>query len=129
MFRVNDEIECVITEIDKEKRRVSISHRLTQENPYANLEKKHPVDSDVNTVVSSSNEYALYVKIDGYNIDAFLHYNDLTYSDNGEEELKKYKKGDKLKCKILEIKVEQQKVRVGLKQTQKDPLIGSKIKK
>ena len=71
MFKVNDEIDCVITEIDKEKRRVSISHRLTQENPYANLEKKHPVDSDVNTVVSSSNEYALYVKIDGYNMMLF----------------------------------------------------------
>ena len=129
MFKVNDEIECVITEIDKEKRRVSISHRLTKENPYANLEKKHPVDSEVNTVVSSSNEYALYVKIDGYNIDAFLHYNDLTYSDNGEEELKKYKNGDKLECKILEIKVEQQKVRVGLKQTQKDPFDWFKDKK
>ena len=129
MFKVNDEIECVITEIDKEKRRVSISHRLTQENPYAKLEKKYPVDSDVDTVVSSSNEYALYVKIDGYNIDAFLHYNDLTYSDNGEEELQKYKKGDKLKCKILEIKVEQQKVRVGLKQTQKDPFDWFKDKK
>ena len=129
MFKVNDEIECVITEIDKEKRRVSISHRLTKENPYENLEKKHPVGSDVDTVVASSNEYALYVKIDGYNIDAFLHYNDLTYSDNGEEELKKYKKGDKLKCKILEIKVEQQKVRVGLKQTQKDPFDWFKDKK
>ena len=37
-------------------------------------------------------------------IDAFLHCNDLTYLNNGEEELQKYKKGDKLKVKVLEIK-------------------------
>ena len=43
MFKVGDEIDCVITEIDKEKRRVAISHRLTQENPFEIFEKKYPV--------------------------------------------------------------------------------------
>ena len=41
MFKVNDEIDCVITEIDKEKRRVAISHRLTLENPFEVFEKIH----------------------------------------------------------------------------------------
>jgi len=122
MFRVGDEIECVITEIDKEKRRVAISHRLTIENPYNALEKKYPVGSEIEGVISSSNEYAIYIKLDNLDIDGFLHCNDLSYSGNPEEELAKYKKGDKLKVKILEIKKDQQKVRVGLKQTQKDPL-------
>ena len=121
MFKVGDEIECVITEIDKEKRRVAISHRLTQENPYNVLEKKHPVGSEIEGTIVNISEYAIYVKIDGFNIDSFLHANDLSYSSDSEEELKKYKKGDKLKCKILEIKIDQQKVRVGLKQTQADP--------
>ena len=40
MFNVGDQIDCVITEIDKEKRRVAISHRLTQENPYSKLENR-----------------------------------------------------------------------------------------
>ena len=75
------------------------------------------------------NEYAIYLKIENLNIDAFLHCNDLTYSNNGEEELKKYQKGDKLKVKVLEIKSEQQKIRVGLKQTQKDPFDWFKDKK
>ena len=51
----------------------------------------------------------------------FLHCNDLTYLNNGEEELNNYKKGDKLKVKILEIKTDEQKVRVGLRQTMPDP--------
>ena len=129
MFKIGDKIDCVITEIDKEKRRVAISHRLTQENPFSVLEKKYPVGSEVEGSINSMNEYAIYLKIENLNIDAFLHCNDLTYSNNGEEELKKYQKGDKLKVKVLEIKSDQQKVRVGLKQAQKDPFDWFKNKK
>ena len=129
MFKVNDQVEVVITEIDKEKRRVAVSHRLTQENPFQLLEKKYPVGSEVEGIVNSMNEYAIYLKLDNLDINAFLHYNDLTYLHNGEEELKKYKKGDKLKVKVLEIKVDQQKVRVGLKQTLIDPFAWFKDKK
>jgi len=129
MYKVDDQIDCVITEIDKEKRRVAVSHRLTLENPYHLLEKKYPVGSEVEGIISSINEYAIYLKIDNLDINAFLHYNDLSYSHNGEEELKKYKKGDKLKVKVLEIKADQQKVRAGLKQTQIDPFNWFKDKK
>ena len=129
MFKKGDVIDCVITEIDKEKRRVSISHRLTKENPYETLEKKYPVGSEVEGVINAINEYAIYLKIDDLEIDAFLHCNDLSYAENTEEELKKYKKGDKLKVKILEIRKDQQKVRVGLRQTKSDPMEWFKDKK
>ncbi len=121
MFKVGDEIDCVITEIDKAKRRVAISHKLTKENPFEIFEKKYPLGTEVSGVVVNKNEYSLFVNIENLDIDAFLHCNDLTYLDNGEEELKKYNKGDKIKVKILEIKIDDQKIRVGLKQTQPDP--------
>ena len=121
MFKVGDEIDCVITEIDKSKRRVAISHKLTKENPFETFEKKYPVGTEVNGEVVNKNEYSLFVNIENLDIDAFLHCNDLTYLDNGEEELKKYNKGDKIKVKILEIKTDDQKIRVGFKQTQTDP--------
>ena len=129
MFKIGDEIMCVITEIDTEKRRVSISHRLTEENPYQVLQNKYPVDSLVEGKVNTINDYAVYVKIDGFDIDGFLHANDLTYDKKPEEELKKFKKDQKIKVKILEIKADQQKVRVGLKQTQSDPFDWFKDKK
>ena len=129
MFKVGDEILCQITEIDKEKRRVAISHRLTKENPYELLEKKYPVGSEVEGVVQNISEYALYLRIQDLEIDTFLHCNDLTYGKDGEEEIKKYKKGDKLKVKVLEIKKDQQKVRVGLRQTKPDPFDWFKGKK
>ena len=129
MFKVGDEISCLITEIDKEKRRVSISHRLTEKNPFLSLQEKYPVDTIVDGKITSINDYAIYVKIDGFDIDGFLHANDLSYSKKPEEELKKYKKDQNLKVKILEIKPEQQKVRVGLKQTEEDPFDWFKDKK
>ena len=120
-FKVGDKIDCVITEIDKDKRRIAISYRLTKENPFDKIEKNNPVGSEVNGTISSMNEYAIYLKLDDYEIDAFLHFNDLSYAGTPEETAKNYKIKDKMKVKVLEIKKDSQKVRVGLKQTQKDP--------
>merc|ERR1711966_180626 len=120
-FKVGDEIDCIITEIDKDKRRVAISHRLTQDNPFETFETKYPVGTVVESEVVNKNEYSLFVKVEDLDVDAFLHCNGLTYLNNGEEELAKYKKGDKIKVKVLEIKAPDQKIRVGLRQTKPDP--------
>ncbi len=129
MFKVGDVIDCIITEIDKEKRRVAISHKLTQENPFEIFEKKYPVGTLVEGEIVNKNEYSLFVKIEDLDIDAFLHCNDLTYLNNGEEELNKYKIGDKITVKVIEIKSSEQKVRVGLRQTKQDPFNWFKDKK
>ena len=128
-FKVGDKIDCVITEIDKEKRRIAVSYRLTKENPFDQIEKNSPVGSEVSGTISSMNEYAIYLKLDDYEIDAFLHFNDLSYTGVPEEIAKNFKLKDKLKVKVLEIKKDLQKVRVGLKQTQKDPFDYFKDKK
>tara|TARA_B100002019_G_scaffold212396_1_gene185160 strand:- start:1137 stop:2858 length:1722 start_codon:yes stop_codon:yes gene_type:complete len=129
MLKVGDTIDCVITEIDKEKRRVAISHKLTQENPFEKIEKIYPIGSVTEGEIVNKNEYSLFVKLKDLDIDAFLHCNDLTYSNNGEEELNNYKKGDKISVKVLEIKSSEQKVRVGLRQLQPDPIDWFKDKK
>ena len=129
LFKVGDMIDCVITEIDKDKRRIAISHKLTLDNPYQLFMNKYPEGSEVKGTVSSSNEYALYIKLDDFEIDGFLHANDLSYSGIPEDELKNYKKGDTLKVKVLEIKKDEQKVRVGLKQLGPDPFEWFKGKK
>ena len=121
ILKVGDVIDCVITEIDKEKRRVSISHKLTKENPFTVFEKKYPIGSTIKGEVSNKNEYSLFLKVEDLEIDVFLHCNDLTYLNNGSEELTKYKKGDKLEVKVLEVKPIEQKIRVGLRQTKPDP--------
>ena len=129
LFKVGDMIDCIITEIDKEKRRIAISHKLTLDNPYQLFTNKFPIGSEISGIVTSINEYALYVRLDEFDIDGFLHANDLSYTHNPEDELKKYKNGDKLKVKVLEVKKDEQKVRVGLKQLGTDPFDFFKNKK
>ena len=129
MFKVNDVINCVITEIDQDKRRVAISHKLTLDNPFEIFEKKFPIGSITDGEVVNKNEYSLFIKIENIDVDAFLHCNDLTYSNNGEQELNNYKKGDKINVKVLEIKISEQKIRVGHRQTLPDPFDWFKDKK
>jgi len=98
------------------------------------LKKKSPLGSIIEGEVVNKNEYSLFVKIapdsnPENSIEAFLHCNNLTYLNNGEEELKKYKKGDKIKVKVLEIKPSEQKIRVGLRETKPDPFDWFKNKK
>ena len=121
MFKLHQEIDVLIQDINKENRRVAVSFRLTQENPYETFSKLYPVDTVCDAEVISKNEYALFVKVNDLDIELFCHCNDLTYLNNGEEELAKYKKGSKIKVKILEIKSSEQKIRVGHRQTKDDP--------
>jgi small subunit ribosomal protein S1 len=121
MLKVGQEILCQITDIDKDKRRVAISYRLTQENPFITFEKKHKINSDIVGTVVGKNEYALFLKVEDIDIEIFVHANDLTFQMNAEEELAKYKVGDKLKVRILEIKVNEQKIRASARALLDDP--------
>ena len=120
-FNVNDEIDCVITDINKEKKRISISHKLAKENPYESFEKKHSVGSIIKGKISNIKDFSIYINFDEFDIDGFLHANDLSYTGKPEEELKKYKKNDEMEVKILDIKAKEQKIKLGVKQLQEDP--------
>ena len=121
MFKLHETIDVVIQEIDEAKRRVAVSYKLTQENPYQKISKLHPVGSEAEAEVVSKNEYALFVKFKGIDIECFQHVNDLSFSNDAEEELAKYKKGDKIKVQVMEIQKEEQRVRVSHRATLKDP--------
>ena len=120
-FNVNDEIDCVITDINKDKKRISISHKLAKENPFESFEKKHSVGSIIKGKISNIKDFSIYINFEEFDIDGFLHANDLSYTGKPEEELKKYKKSDEMEVKILDIKAKEQKIKLGVKQLQEDP--------
>ena len=128
-FKVNDEIPCVITDIDKDKKRIAISHKLAKDNPYEIFEKKYPVFSKLKCKISNIRELSIYMTIDGFEVDGFLHANDLSWSAKPEDEIKKYKKGDELEVMVIEIKPKDQKIKFGVKQLEEDPFDIFKNKK
>ena len=121
--KVNDEIECVITDIDKDKKRIAISHKLAKENPYESFEKKYSVDTLIKGRISNIKDFSIYINIEEFNIDGFLHANDLSYTSKPEDEIKRYQKGDEIEVKILEIKPKEQKIKFGVKQIKEDPFV------
>ena len=92
MLKINEEIDCIITEIDKEKKRIAISHKLAKENPYESFEKKYSVNSTLKAKISNIKDFSIYVSIEEFGIDGFLHANDLSYSAKPDEEIKNIKK-------------------------------------
>ncbi len=120
-FKINDEVDCVITDIDKEKKRVAISHKLAKKNPYESFEKKYPVNSVLKSKISNIKDFSIYLSIEEFDIDGFMHANDLSYSSKPEEEIKKYKKGDEVEVKVIEVKSQDQKIKFGIKQLKEDP--------
>ncbi len=122
LFKLGEIITVKLIDVDKDKRRIAASYKATQENPFKVFENKYKIGDVCQMTVKTSNEYALFVATEDFpELDCFLHCNDLTFNEQSEEELKKYKEGDKIQVKILQIQVDEQKVRVSHRATLSDP--------
>ena len=116
---LNDDVEVKVIEIDNEKRRVSLSIKQCQENPWVNFEEKYNKGDILESEIKSVTDFGIFVGLDG-GIDGLIHVTDITKSDNQEEELRKYKKGDQVKTIILSVDAERERVSLGIKQLDSD---------
>ena len=123
-FTVGQEISVVLKEIDKEQKRVAISVKMCTESPYEVFKKNYKIGDIINAKVVAKNEYSLFVQVeDVKELEIFVHSNNLVWTGNGEEELAKYKVGDDTKIKILEVNIEEQKIRGGIREAvSEDPI-------
>ena len=128
LLSLSQKIEVMIIEIDVKKRRISLSYKKTQDNPWEEFEKKFPVGSKVEGTIKNITEFALFVTIKDFNFDAMIHYKDISHEEL-EEDLKKFKKNDPITAMILESNQEKEKIRLGLKQLLPNPLDYFKDKK
>ncbi len=116
----SQEINVKIIEIDAEKRRISLSYKSTLENPWDKLVKDNPVGSIVSAKVKNITDFGIFLTIENSNLIGLLHYKDISWEEK-EEDLKKYKKNDSIKAKIVEIDREKEKIRLSIRQLEKDP--------
>ena len=121
-FKLDQKIDAQILSIDKETQRVSISYKLTQENPYETVSKTFSKDDPIDVTVSDKNDSGLFVKLPGVGLDAYLHQNQLSWSGNGKDQMDKINKGEKIKVKIVDISVENRKILVSKKALEQDPM-------
>jgi len=116
----SQKIKVKVIELDTEKRRISLSYKDVLENPWTAFVKKYPAGSVVNTKIKNIADFALFVSIENSEFDGMIHYKDISWQET-EENLKKFKKNESVKAKMLEIDTEKEKIRLGIKQLEKDP--------
>jgi len=126
LLSLSQKIEVMIMEIDVKKRRISLSYKNTQPNPWKKFEKEFPVGSKVEGTIKNITEFALFININDFDLDGMIHYKDISYEESVEE-LEKYKKNDPITAKVLEHN--QEKIRLGLKQLLPNPMDYFKDKK
>ena len=126
LLSLSQKIEVMIMEIDVKKRRISLSYKNTQPNPWKKFEKEFPVGSKVEGTIKNITEFALFININDFDLDGMIHYKDISYEEPVEK-LEKYKKNDPITAKVLEHN--QEKIRLGLKQLLPDPIDYFKDKK
>ncbi|WP_421789939.1 30S ribosomal protein S1 [Hyphobacterium sp.] len=122
----SEEVDVMVLDVDADKRRISLGIKQTQGNPWDLLAEKHPIGSTIEGEVKNITEFGLFVGIDD-DIDGMVHLSDIDWNKSGEAAVADFNKGDVVKAKVLDIDVEKERVSLGIKQLDGDPMDSSGV--
>src|SRR5256714_3551125 len=117
----SQEGEVQVLEVDPVKRRISLGLKQTMRNPWEVFVEKHPPGSIIEGEVKNKTEFGLFLGLEG-DIDGMVHLSDLDWKRPGEQVIDEYKKGDKVNAKVLDVDVEKERISLGIKQLEGDPI-------
>jgi len=118
-------ITVEVLEVDPSRRRISLGLKQTQDNPWESFAEKFPRDTHIEGEVKNITEFGLFIGLDG-DVDGMVHLSDLDWSRSGEEALKDYNKGDMVKAIVLDVDLEKERISLGIKQLDGDPMESAK---
>lgn len=127
LISTGDEIDVKVLDIDLEKRRMGLSLKRLQDNPFIAIAKEHPVGSTFEGTITKATDFGIFVCV-ANDIDGLVHVNDLVWAGNPDAELAKYKKGDVVTVKVLDIDEEKERISLGIKQLTENPYKGVDVK-
>ena len=117
----SQKVKVKILELDKTKRRISMSYKDTMENPWDSFIKNYPISSVVKGKIKNVAEFGLFVSIENSELTGLIHWKDISFNET-EENLKKFKKNDPIKAKLIMIDRDKETIRLSLRQlNEKDP--------
>jgi len=119
----SQEVEVMVLDVDQVKRRISLGLKQCLRNPWEAFLDAHPVGSTVSGEVRNITEFGLFLGLPG-DIDGMVHLSDLSWDEPGEVAIQKYKKGDVVEAKVLDVDVEKERISLGVKQLSADPAAG-----
>ena len=120
VVQLGDEVEVMVLEIDEERRRISLGMKQCKANPWDDFAITHKKGDKVSGAIKSITDFGVFIGLAG-NIDGLVHLSDLSWTETGEEAVRRFKKGDELEAIVLAIDVERERVSLGVKQLEGDP--------
>jgi small subunit ribosomal protein S1 len=120
VVQLGDEVEVMVLEIDEERRRISLGMKQCKANPWDDFALSHKKGDKVKGAIKSITDFGVFIGLAG-NIDGLVHLSDLSWTETGEEAVRRFKKGDELEAIVLAIDVERERVSLGVKQLEGDP--------
>ncbi len=117
---VGEIVEAVVLDIDKEGKKISLGLRQKTRNPWEVLAEKYPVGSRIKGKVRNMTSYGAFVEIEN-DIDGMIHVSDMSWTRKINNPNEVLKVGDEVEAVILDIDPQQQRISLGLKQTEVDP--------
>jgi len=122
LVNLGDEVEIVVLSINKDKQEISLGIKQTETNPWTIASQKYPAGTIVTAKVRSMTNFGAFVEIEP-GIDGMIHISDLSWTRKYGHPSEMLQKGQEVKCVVLDVNEEKQRVSLGIKQMTEDPWI------
>jgi small subunit ribosomal protein S1 len=121
VVHIGDEVEVMVLDIDEERRRISLGLKQCKPNPWTEFAENYNKGDRVSGQIKSITDFGVFIGLPG-GIDGLVHLSDLSWDVPGEEAVRNYKKGEDLETTVLAIDPDRERISLGVKQLDKDPL-------
>jgi len=121
VVQIGDEVEVMVLDIDEERRRISLGLKQCKSNPWAEFAATYKKGDKVSGQIKSITDFGVFIGLPG-GIDGLVHLSDLSWELSGEEAVRNYQKGEELETTVLAIDPERERISLGVKQLDKDPM-------
>ena len=120
VVQLGDEVEVMILEIDEDRRRISLGMKQCLSNPWDDFAINQKKGDKVRGQIKSITDFGVFIGLEG-GIDGLVHLSDLSWSEQGDDAVRRFKKGDEVEAVVLAIDVERERISLGIKQLEGDP--------
>ena len=121
VVQIGDEVEVMVLDIDEERRRISLGLKQCKANPWTEFAENYKKGDKVKGQIKSITDFGVFIGLPG-GIDGLVHLSDLSWDVPGEDAVRNYTKGEELETMVLAIDPERERISLGVKQLDKDPL-------
>ncbi|MGB9128443.1 MAG: 30S ribosomal protein S1 [Thiobacillus sp.] len=121
IVQLGDEVEVMVLDIDEDKRRISLGMKQCKSNPWEDFSMNHKKGDKVSGAIKSITDFGVFIGLPG-GIDGLVHLSDLSWTLPGEEAVRNFRKGQDVEAVVLGIDLERERISLGIKQLEGDPL-------